>query len=220
VPLVREGTVVGVISLGRAGPDATFSDAEREVIALLGSQAALALANAYLMEDVSALAIRDGLTGLYNRRHFDASLDLAIARFKRRAPVGNLVAIMFDLDHFGEFNRLHGHLLGDAVLRLFGGLLHDRVRSADLVARYGGEEFVAILEDCGLAEAVKVADAIRRDLETRSVPAADGGPLRVTVSAGCAEIDRADPTGDGLIGRADVGLFMAKRAGRNTVVAA
>jgi diguanylate cyclase (GGDEF)-like protein/PAS domain S-box-containing protein len=220
VPLIHEDLVLGVISVGRAGPDATFSDAEREVIALLGSQAALALANAYLVEEVSTLAIHDGLTGLYNRRHFDAALDLAIARFKRHAPAGNLAAIMFDLDHFGQFNRLHGHLAGDAVLRLFGGILRERMRSADLVARYGDEEFVAILEDCGLPEAVRVADGIRRELETRSVPGADGQPLRATVSAGCAVIDPADPTKEAMIGRADVGLFMAKRAGRNRVVAA
>ena len=220
VPLIHEDTVLGVISVGRVGPDATFSDAEREVIALLGSQAALALANAHLVEEVSALAIHDGLTGLYNRRHFDAALDLAIARFKRRAPAGNLAAIMFDLDHFGEFNRLHGHLVGDAVLRLFSGILRERLRSADLVARYGGEEFVAILEDSSLNDAIRVAEEVRHELAARPVPSADGELLHATVSAGCAEIDRADPTKDDLIGRADGGLFMAKRAGRNQVVAA
>jgi diguanylate cyclase (GGDEF)-like protein/PAS domain S-box-containing protein len=219
VPLIHEDKVLGVISLGRAGPDATFSGAEREVIALLGSQTALALANAYLVEEVSALAIHDGLTGLYNRRHFDAALDLAVARCRRSGADGRLAAIMFDLDHFGQFNRLHGHLAGDAVLRLFGGILRERLRSADLVARYGGEEFVAILEDSGLADAVRVADEVRRQLEERSVPGPDGQPLRATVSAGCAAIDPADPTKETLIGRADACLFMAKRAGRNRVVA-
>jgi diguanylate cyclase (GGDEF)-like protein len=220
VPLIREDTVLGVISVGRADTDATFTQAEREVFALLGSHAALALANAYLAEEVSALAIHDGLTGLYNRRHFDAALDLATARFKRRAPVGNLAAIMFDLDHFGDFNRRHGHLAGDALLRAFGEILRERLRSADIVARYGGEEFVAILEDCGLPEAVRLADEVRRGLELRTVPGADGQPLRATVSAGCAVIDPADPTKEALIGRADAALFMAKEAGRNQVVAA
>jgi diguanylate cyclase (GGDEF)-like protein/PAS domain S-box-containing protein len=220
VPLIREDAVLGVISVGRAGPDATFSVVEREVIALLGSQAALALANAHLVQEVSSLAVRDGLTGLFNRRHFDAALDLAIGRYRRRAPAGSLAAIMFDLDHFGQFNRNHGHLLGDAVLRLFSGILKERLRSADLVARYGGEEFIAILEDCSLPEAVRVAEGVRRELEARSVTDAEGMPLHATVSAGCAEIDPADPTRDSLIGRADVGLFMAKRAGRNRVIAA
>jgi diguanylate cyclase (GGDEF)-like protein/PAS domain S-box-containing protein len=219
VPLINEDTVLGVISVGRADSAATFSKAEREVFALLGAHAALALANANLVEEVSALAIHDGLTGLYNRRHFDAELGHAIARFKRRAPAGNLGAIMFDLDHFGEFNRRHGHLAGDAVLRLFAGILHERLRSGDIVARYGGEEFVAILEDCTLAEVVRVADEVRLGLETRSVPGAEGQPLSATVSAGCAVIDPAMPTQEALLGQADAGLFAAKRAGRNRVVA-
>jgi diguanylate cyclase (GGDEF)-like protein len=212
--------VLGAISVGRVDPDATFTYSEREVFALLGSHAALALANAYLIEEVSALAIRDGLTGLYNRRHFDAALDLAIARFKRHAPAGSLAAIMFDLDHFGDFNNRHGHLAGDALLALFGEILRVRLRSADVVARYGGEEFVAILEDCGLSEAVRLADEVRRELEARSVPGADGRPVRATVSAGCAVLSAQEPTKEALLGRADAGLYMAKRAGRNQVVAA
>jgi len=106
------------------------------------------------------------------------------------------------------------------VLRLFGGILRERLRSVDLVARYGGEEFVAILEDCSLTEAVRVADEIRRELEARPVPGADGQLLRATVSAGCAVIDRADPTKEALLGEADARLFKAKRAGRNRVIAA
>ncbi|MDR3474153.1 MAG: diguanylate cyclase [Devosia sp.] len=220
VPLINDDTVRGVISVGRAGTDAPFTPAEIEVFTLLGAHAALALANAYLVEEVSALAIHDGLTGLHNRRHFDAELDQAIARYKRRAPAANLAAIMFDLDHFGDFNRQHGHMAGDAVLRLFAGVLRERLRSADLVARYGGEEFIAILEDSALPDAVRVAEEVRRSLESRSVPGADGTPLHATVSAGCAVIDPADPTRESLIGRADGALFMAKEAGRNQVVAA
>ena len=220
VPLIHEDTVLGVITVGRADTHTTFTQAEREVLLLLGSHAALALANAYLAEEVSALAIRDGLTGLYNRRHFDAALDLAIARFKRRAPSGNLAAIMFDLDHFGDFNRQHGHLAGDALLRAFGKILRVRLRSADIVARYGGEEFVAILEECGLPEATSLAEEVRRELEGRSVPGADGQPVGATVSAGCAVMDPADPTKEALLGRADAALFMAKEAGRNRVVGA
>ncbi|HXR26931.1 MAG TPA: diguanylate cyclase, partial [Candidatus Baltobacteraceae bacterium] len=220
VPLVREDVVLGVISLGRAGPEATFSEAELEVISVLGSQAALALANAYLVEEVSALAIHDGLTGLYNRRHFDAALELIMARWRRdRSDQRSLAAIMFDLDHFGRFNNDHGHQAGDAVLRAFGAILSARCRASDLVARYGGEEFVAILEGCSLPDAVALADAIRLDLEGRIIVGPEGQPLRARVSAGCAVLDPSDPTGTGLLRAADIGLFMAKRAGRNRVVA-
>ena len=219
VPLINEDTVLGVISVGRFMAAARFTESEIDVFALLGSHAALALANAYLIAEVSALAIHDGLTGLYNRRHFDAALDLAIARARRRGPTANVAAIMFDLDHFGDFNRRHGHLAGDAVLRLFAGVLHERLRSSDLVARYGGEEFVVILDDCDISEVMRLADEVRRDLESRSVPGDDGQPLRTSVSAGCAVMDPAVLTKEALIGQADAGLFKAKRAGRNQVVA-
>lgn len=220
IPLINEGTVLGVISMGRAEVGASFTAAELEVFALLGAGAALALANAHLVEEVSALAIHDGLTGLYNRRHFDAALALAIARFKRRRPASNLAAIMFDVDHFGDFNRQHGHPAGDAALRLLSDVLQRRSREADVVARYGGEEFVVLLEDCGLPEATRRAEEIRRELETSTVPGADGTPLRITVSAGCAVLDPAFPTGEALIGSADARLFLAKKNGRNRVVAA
>jgi diguanylate cyclase (GGDEF)-like protein/PAS domain S-box-containing protein len=219
VPLIYEDTVLGAIAVGRQNTDATFTQAECEVFSLLGAHTSLALANANLMAEVSALAIHDSLTGLYNRRHFDAALDLAIARFKRHAPAGELAAIMFDLDHFGEFNRHHGHLAGDDLLRLFGEILRVRLRSADIVARYGGEEFVAILEDCGLTQAARLADEVRKALEAATVTGASGRSVGATVSAGCSMLYSSEPTREALIGRADVALFMAKEAGRNRVVA-
>jgi diguanylate cyclase (GGDEF)-like protein len=126
---------------------------------------------------------------------------------------------MFDVDLFGDFNRRYGHPAGDAALRLFSEVLQKRSREADVVARYGGEEFVVILEECSLAEAARRAEEIRRELETCKVPGADGTLLQFTVSAGCAVLDRAFPTGIALIGSADSRLFLAKGNGRNQVVA-
>ncbi|OGO57672.1 MAG: hypothetical protein A2V85_02915 [Chloroflexi bacterium RBG_16_72_14] len=219
VPLIRDDAVLGAISVGRANLDHPFSDVECEVMELLGAQAALALANAALHQEVSELAIHDGLTGLYNRRHFDATLDLTFARWRRHRGQAGLAAIMFDLDHFGRFNKEHGHQAGDAVLRAFGGLLRERLRSSDLVARYGGEEFVVILEECGLGDAVVVAEEIRASLEGRAIDGPLGQRLAARVSAGCAAIDPAEPTKEALLRAADVALAMAKRGGRNQVVA-
>jgi diguanylate cyclase (GGDEF)-like protein/PAS domain S-box-containing protein len=221
VPLIRDGAMLGAIMLGRvADREPAFSALEGEAMTLLAAQTALALANAQLLEEVSELAIRDSLTGLYNRRHFDAALEHILRRYIRgkgtRPPVA---AIMFDLDHFGRFNKDHGHQAGDEVLRRFAGILLERFRSSDLVARYGGEEFVAILEGSTVAEAVAVAEDIRRTLAALRIPGADGTVLRATVSAGSAALDDAEPTREALIRAADVGLFMAKRAGRNQVVA-
>ena len=221
IPLIRDGAVLGAIVIGRASEaEPAFSALEFEALTLLAAQTALAVANGQLLEEVSELAIRDALTGLYNRRHFDAALEHILRRRARdrgvRAPVA---AVMFDLDHFGRFNKDHGHQAGDAVLRSFAGILLERFRSSDLVARYGGEEFVAILEAASLEDARVVAEEVRVSLAGRSIVGPDGTKLRATVSAGCAAIDDADPTREALLRAADVGLFMAKRAGRNQVVA-
>jgi diguanylate cyclase (GGDEF)-like protein/PAS domain S-box-containing protein len=220
VPLLHESLVLGVISVIRSDNEPAFSAPEREVLALLGAHTALALANAHLAEEVSVLAIRDGLTGLYNRRHFDAALELAVARSTRRVPGKTLSAVMFDLDHFGLFNEKYGHLGGDALLRHFAALLGARLRAADIVARYGGEEFVAILEDCALLDAVRLAEEVRRDLSGSFVMSAKGRKMRATVSAGCAALDPANSSAEALIGAADAALYAAKRAGRNRVMVA
>ncbi len=221
-PLLREGSVLGAIVVGRAD-GAAFTALEREVVSLLASNAALAVANVHLLEEVSALAIHDPLTGLYNRRHFDAALDLIVARWRRAKGKRPVTAVMFDLDHFGDFNRAHGHQAGDEALRVFAAVLTARIRASDLVARYGGEEFVAILEDCPLGQAMELAESVRATFEGRVIESPANGsadtPLRSTVSAGCALLDAADPTKQALIRAADVGLIMAKRGGRNQVVA-
>jgi len=179
-------------------------------------------ANSFLHADITELSIRDPLTGLYNRRHLDASLERMMA-LRKRSPVaqrGLVSVIMFDLDMFGAFNKLHGHQIGDNVLRTFANLLRERFRAADLVARYGGEEFVAVLEGATLDDTVKVADEVRREWSERIHPGANGRSLRATVSAGCAALDPESTSIDPLFAAADVGLAMAKHAGRNRVVAA
>jgi diguanylate cyclase (GGDEF)-like protein/PAS domain S-box-containing protein len=221
MPLIHDAAVLGTFVVGRAGPNAAFTDLEQEVLTLLGAQAALAAANAHLLAEVRALAIRDPLSGLFNRRHFDASVEHILARWRRdRADAKPIAAIMFDLDHFGLLNNTYGHQAGDAVLREFSGILLTRFRSADLVARYGGEEFVVVLEGSTVADAARVAEEIRRDLETRLVLGPDDQEVRTTVSAGCAQIDPANATREALIEAADIALFAAKRAGRNQVVSA
>jgi len=164
-------------------------------------------------------AVRDPLTGLHNRRYFDA----AVARLERTWNRGRtdqtptVSMILFDLDHFGEVNKRHGHQAGDAVLRVFAGLLKDQIREKDLLARYGGEEFVAVLEGATAARAIQIAESVRAALEATSIDVGTEAPLRVTVSAGCAQLgeDRSASAGLSL---ADVWLSQAKRAGRNQVV--
>jgi len=222
LPLIRDGVVVGALTIGRTAVASPFTELELEGLQLLASSAALAVANAFLHAEVAELAVRDPLTGLYNRRHFDEALDRVLVE-RRRERLGGwrpLSAIIFDLDRFGLFNKKHGHQVGDQVLKVFAEVLATRFRAGDLVARLGGEEFIVVLSGADREDAVRVAEEVRGLLSARSVRAEDGSELRVSVSAGCAELDAADPTRESLLRTADVALFMAKRAGRDRVVAA
>ena len=220
VPLIHDAEVLGALTLARepqsAGP--AFDPLELEVLDLLSSEAALALVNARLLQEVSELAIRDPLTGLFNRRYFDATLDHLLAAH-RRDPIGRpMTAIMFDLDHFGRLNNRHGHLAGDTVIKAFADILRARLRASDLTARYGGEEFV-VVTDTGLDATVKLANDIRAEFR-RSVHAGPSDvPIRARVSAGCAQAG-PEATREDLLGRADLALYAAKRKGRDRVSAA
>jgi diguanylate cyclase (GGDEF)-like protein len=222
VPLIRDGVVAGAISMVRKDLNDAFRPIEREAMELLAGHAALAVANAFLHADVEQLAIKDPLTDLYNRRYFDEAADRLIASWHRSEGPGRrpLSAILFDLDHFGDFNKRHGHQVGDLVLRTFAAILRNRFRTSDLVARFGGEEFIVVLEGADRQEAEKAADEVRTALKSSGLSNEDGERLAVTVSAGCTEL--ADPlaTRESMLRTADVALFMAKRAGRDRVVAA
>ena len=222
LPLVRDGVVVGALTVARGASEPPFTDLEREGLQIVAGHAALAVANAFLHEEMRQLAARDPLTGLANRRHFDDALDriLAVHRRQRLSAPRPLSVILFDLDHFGAFNKEHGHQVGDAVLRTFGEVLAGRFRAGDLVARIGGEEFIVVLDGADRETAVRVADEVRAQLAQRRITTDDGRELHVTVSAGCAELDPAAPTREELLRTVDVALFMAKRSGRDRVVAA
>lgn len=221
-PLIHENEVIGAIALARLDLARPYTQLELDALPLVASQVALALSNVSLHTRVAEAAIRDPLTGLWNRRHLEVSAGRLFAARARLDPELRhpVAAILFDLDHFGQFNKRHGHLVGDAVLRAFGTILAGRLRSSDIVARFGGEEFVAILDGASAAEAQRVADEIRQELETARIPGSDGLELKATVSAGCASLGPAVTSLESLLEIADVALQMAKRGGRNQVVAA
>ena len=189
-PLMRGDAVIGAVTVLRLDLTRVFTALEIETMPLLASQIALALNNVELHAQMADAAVRDPLTGLWNRRHLDVSLARMFAARARLEPdLRHPVAvIMFDLDHFGLFNKLHGHIKGDAVLRAFGSILARRLRSSDLVARFGGEEFLAVLDGASLEEAQQVADEIRRELEGVAFLGVEGEQLFATVSAGCASL--------------------------------
>ena len=222
VPLIRDKTVLGALTLMRSDRSAQFTDVERDALAMLGEQSALGVSNVFLHAEVAELALRDPLTGLFNRRYLDPALEQLFAR-RARVPVEDrapIAAIMFDLDHFSELNNQHGHQVGDDVLRAFGHVLRRRMRTTDLVARFGGEEFAAILYRATLDDAVRIADEVREQLAAIPVLGSSGEELTATVSAGCAVVGPDEASAEALLRAADVALYMAKRAGRDRVCAA
>jgi diguanylate cyclase (GGDEF)-like protein len=220
-PLIAEDQVIGALTWARDDLR-PFTDQEREVAGLLASQVALVVMNAELHHATELAAVTDGLTGLNNRRYFDAAMAQAEAARKRQPEAERQprAVIMFDLDFFGQVNKLHGHQVGDRILRAFADVLRARLRAGDLVARYGGEEFVVVLDGTGRIDAMRLAEQIREAFAGVRFGLADGSAVGCTVSAGCSALVPSETSGSPAIERADVGLAMAKASGRNRVVAA
>lgn len=162
-------------------------------------------------------ASTDTLTGIANRKAFDAKIKRTVVQSKSD-PKLTFSLIMLDVDHFKRFNDTHGHRMGDHVLRLVGRLLSDNVKGRDTPARYGGEEFAIILADADLNAGLTVAEQIRGRLCTQRVIRRGTGETigQITISAGVAQY-RPGESGASLIERADAALYEAKRSGRNRV---
>ncbi|MGH3578403.1 MAG: GGDEF domain-containing protein [Mycobacterium sp.] len=168
------------------------------------------------LAEVKQEATTDGLTGLCNRKAFDAKLRRIVSR--TRTDGSMLSLLMLDIDHFKRFNDTYGHPTGDLVLRLVAHIVADNVKGRDTAARFGGEEFAVILAGADLRAATIVAGQIRTALDgKRLVKKGSRQPVGgVTVSVGVAQL-RSDETTAALIGRADAALYRAKHLGRNKV---
>jgi len=163
------------------------------------------------------MAIRDGLTGLLNRREFHQRLDGEIERVLRRQT--DLSLVMIDIDHFKAVNDTHGHLTGDEVLREVATTISSALRTMDILARYGGEEFIIITPE-PQAGAEVMAERIRQAVAEKTFMSKTGCDLRVTVSLGVASLPDNAGTATALLSRADEALYEAKQRGRNRVCVA
>lgn len=168
-------------------------------------------------ERLRELAIRDPLTGVFNRRHWHGLLDVELDRSRRYHHTVSL--IIADVDHFKKINDRYGHVVGDRVLIAVAEALAAGVRGPDAVARFGGEEFVVLLPETGLAEAVTVAERLQDGVSALAFEGLDD--LEVRVSFGVAETHGVDAIdADAFVAAADGALYEAKRTGRDRVVAA
>jgi diguanylate cyclase (GGDEF)-like protein/PAS domain S-box-containing protein len=226
VPMVAQGDTLGILHLqfdraenARSGaPIESLHESQQSLATTVAGQVALSLASLRLAEKLRDQSIRDPLTGLFNRRFMQESLDRELHRAKRKK---HSVAVVFlDLDHFKKFNDTFGHDAGDAVLREMADAFRKHFRGDDIICRYGGEEFAVILPESSAQDAMKRTAALREGLKKISIR--NRGQLldRVTISVGIAAFPEHGQTVEELLHIADQCLYQSKAQGRDRVTVA
>jgi diguanylate cyclase (GGDEF)-like protein len=213
VPLTQEGEgTAGLLRLAGIADD--FSPDDRDVLAILATQASIALQNAALHERAVAQASTDGLTGLLNHRSFQTRLQEEVAQAVRSSHP--LSVVMVDLDDFKAVNNTYGHRTGDALLCAVAEALRASVRMGDLVARYGGDEFAIIMPVTNIDEVTIIAERVRAAIIEQHV--VEGGiPISVYASIGVASLPLHAQTREALIRVADEAAYTAKHTGKGRV---
>ncbi len=237
VPMIIGDRVIGMLAFDKKIPN--FYTQEQSQFALaLAAQAAIAIENARLYSDaqkelnekifaegkllklqkeLEEQAIRDSLTGLYNRRFLDETLSRELSRAERDKY--SVSVVMLDLDHFKVFNDTYGHDVGDMMLKQLGKLLSSQVRAGDIACRFGGEEFVVVMPKASLSVARQRANDWRTKFESQ-ILIHEGEVLNATLSAGVAVYPMHGLTSEEIIRKADQAMYAAKAAGRNLVITA
>jgi diguanylate cyclase (GGDEF)-like protein len=210
IPLVAVGRTVGLIEVTAARRNA-FDSRAVELAMMLAGEAAMALENARLYDEIRHRALHDGLTGLANRVLFRDRVELAVARSERS---GTLIAVLFlDLDDFKALNDTHGHARGDEVLVVAARRVSDALRPSDTAARHGGDEFAILIEDIvdeadALTVATRLAEALRQPMPIGHAE------VRIAASIGVALGSAGHETADDLLRNADVAMYAAKASSR------
>ncbi len=217
LPMMAEGKAMGVLHLQKPTLALWEQLADLEQYALTVAEAlALSLANLQLRETLRQQAIRDGLTGLFNRRYLEETLERELSRSQRQGT--HIGIIMLDLDHFKEYNDTFGHEAGDELLRTLADYLQSQIRKGDIACRYGGEEFLLALVGAPPEAVLERVAALVADVRQLHRRAPSLRPL--TISAGVAFYPQHGVTLKELIRAADAALYRAKAEGRDRLVAA
>ena len=218
IPLVTHNNMCGVLNLHKDKIN-SFDDNEITLSKTVATQAAIAIENAQLYKQATELSIKDALTGLSNRRHFQDMLSRESVLTQRYAT--SLSLIMIDIDHFKKYNDTHGHLQGDIVLKKVATCLLHNTRGIDMICRFGGEEFVVLLpkttSDGAKIAAEKLRSVIENEIFTGEKESQPNGTL--TLSLGIASYPNDSSDMQNLLELADRALYKAKEQGRNQVIA-
>ena len=218
IPLIAQGESLGVLYLGARQPDESWPEPQQRLASTVADQLSLAVANLKLRETLRNQSIRDALTGLFNRRYLEETLERELRRAERGG--GKLGVVMLDLDRFKDFNDSFGHDVGDMLLREIGRLLQGVIRGGDVACRYGGEEFALVLPGADIDTTRQRAERLRDAARNLLVSHRGHTVGAVTLSAGTAAYPEHGITGEVLLQAADAALYRAKAAGRDRVVTA
>jgi diguanylate cyclase (GGDEF)-like protein len=212
IPLIARGHVKGALNIYRDGENVHFSDTEFELAKRFGDAAALALDNAEIRARLEHQARTDSLTGLFNHSVFYEQLLHALQEASRAHS--SVAVLMLDIDDFKHVNDVHGHAVGDELLRFLAEALRATVRPEDIVCRLGGEEFAVVMVGCAEDDAVKVAERIKHRLGDTEFPGI--GRLRVSVGLALGPEHAMNPRE--LAACAEAAMMTAKAQGKNQIV--
>jgi len=222
IPIIKKESVIGTFFLRTASaPGKTPSQRVFKLSQLIANLSANALENAILFESLKTaqehfeeMSIRDGLTRLYNHRHFFTRLNHEFSRASRYGMPLSLV--FFDIDDFKDINDAYGHQKGDVVLRRVGQIIHDLARKSDVGARYGGDEFAVLLPNTGADGGYEMANRLHRSIRTQQFDFL--GERQVTASVGVATFDGGpDFPAEKLVSLADQAMYKSKSAGKDRI---
>jgi len=225
VPMVAQGEALGLLHVrfgpnslkpGTGKPLSVRMEAKQRLAVTLAENIALALANLYLREKLRGQAIRDPLTGLFNRRYLEETLNRELHRVQRLK--GSLGVVMMDLDNFKQFNDTFGHEAGDAILNAVGGLIRIHCREEDIPCRYGGEEFLLVLPGASLDVTMGRAEKLREAVKQLQIQHRGQSLTSTTMSLGVAVFPDTGATVEDLLRAADMALYRSKAEGRDRVV--
>jgi diguanylate cyclase (GGDEF)-like protein len=218
-PLAPQGKALGVLFvMVESAPGTaprTLSHAKQRLAEAVAGQLGLGLGNVQLREVLRIQSIHDPLTGLFNRRYMEETLEREVHRARRNARP--MSVLMLDIDSFKQQNDAFGHEAGDAVLRELGALLKGSLRREDIPCRYGGEEFVLVLPEASLDGAARRAEQLREAVKRLRIPFRDRSIGPITVSVGVAAFPDHGEDGHAVLQAADAALYEAKRAGRDRI---
>ena len=218
VPLMSHGEAMGLLHVLPASPDEGLLERKQRLALTVAGQLGLALTNLKMQESLREMAVRDPLTGLFNRRYLEETLEREFLRATRQgAPIA---LIMLDIDHFKRCNDTYGHDAGDVLLRELGVFLQKYCRGSDVACRYGGEEFVLTLPECSLEIAFHRAEEMRQAVKTLQVRYYHRTLEAITLSFGVAAFPEHGDNPDAVLKAADAAMYRAKQQGRDRVVVA